>query len=947
MRPFLNKIVLISILFLVRTNASAQLQITETNNGVLLAQKLVGPGVTISNVTLTLSPTIIPTGIFINSGGTNIGIDSGVVITCGRAKTNFVSSQYGVDGNGTFTASSKLANSDLGLPGDLTLANALGVPFSQLHDAIALEFDFVPLGDSIKFNYIMSSEEYTVATVCIYPDAFGFFISGPGIIGSKNIALIPGTSTPVTITNVNNIIPAGCVNNRQYYIDNTSNTFFTHEGHTRIFTAISQVQPCETYHLKLVVSDLNDHLWDTGVFLEAGSLTSNAIGITNQTQTDPSGNSYLVEGCATGAFVIRRPRKDPTPLNVTLSYTGTATNGVDVQMLPTLVTIPANDSFVVVNVLPIVDGLPEGIEVLKIYALAGCAAGLPTDSTTIQLRDYDILSLTPDTAAICRNGSIQLIASTGYSIYQWDPDPTLSNTTIRNPVATPVNSNTTYICTATEGTCHAKDSVFIKLKELEFISKTDVNCKGGSTGNIKVAGGGEWNQPVEFSLDGSIWQADSNFYNLPVGVYWVKIRDAFCIDSIPVTVNQAFPDLIISNIAVSGVTCTGTGTDGVLTVSASGGSNPILYSVDGINFQVSNQFLLATGNYTVSIKDNNGCTNSQNATIPLDVLVTLDATADTSICEGTSYLIPVISNADTFSWTPSASLDNSSLKTPTASPVVTTMYYVIATTGICTKTDSIKITVKPAPVANAGADISVCFGKTYQLNGSGGISYHWSPSTYFITSPNIASPSANAKTNITYFLTVTNAAGCNSITPDAVDVKVISTVKIFAGNDTVAAINQPIQLKVIETSIAGVTQYSWSPGTFLNNAGIANPVAILPFDYRYIIKGITAEGCEGYDDILIKVYKGPEIYVPSGFTPNNDGLNDLLKAIPVGIKEFRYFRIYNRWGQMIFSTRNPSIGWDGKMNGTEQPSGTFVWMAEAIDYKGNLLNRKGVVTIVR
>jgi len=404
---------------------------------------------------------------------------------------------------------------------------------------------------------------------------------------------------------------------------------------------------------------------------------------------------------------------------------------------------------------------------------------------------------------------------------------------------------------------------------------------------------------------------------------------------------------LINNISITGVSCTGNGSDGILNINASGGSIPVLYSVDGINFQTSNLFNLPPGNYTVDLKDNNGCTNSQAATVPLDNIVTLDASADTTICEGTSYLIPASSNAATISWTPSASLDNSAIISPTASPVVTTIYHVIATTGICSRSDSIKININPAPVADAGTDISVCFGKIYQLNGSGGTSFHWFPSTYFTSSSNIASPTANAKKDITYFLNVTNSFGCNSIKPDAVDVKVIPTVKIFAGNDTIAAINQPIQLKVSETSNAGVTQWTWSPRTFLNNGGSATPVAILPYDFHYIVTGKTPEGCEGSDDILIKVYKGPEIYVPSGFTPNHDGLNDLLKAFPVGIKEFRYFRVFNRWGQMVFSTRDPSIGWDGKINGVEQPTGTFVWMAEALDYKGNLISRKGVVTIVR
>ena len=657
MRKSLTKIVFVVILFSTRTDLFSQLQITSANVPAQLAQKLVGPGVIISNISFTGD--LQMTGFFNNISGTNIGIDSGIVLTNGRAKSR--PGIIGMDGDGVTQAQNTLADNQWNLPGDADLAADIGFPVSELHDACVLEFDFVPLGDSIKFNYVFSSEEYP-DYVCLFNDAFAFFISGPGIAGLKNIALIPGTTDPVTINNINDQPPCTPSANvyPQYYVPNYTNVNFTHNGHTTILTALARVQPCETYHIKLVISDVSDAQFDSGVFLEAGSLTSNAIGMTNLTQTDPSGNSYLVEGCATGAFEIRRPRKEPSPLIVSLSYGGTATNGVDVQLLPSTVTIPANDSLVVVNVIPIIDGLPEGIEDLVVYALAGCAAGLPTDSTIIQIRDYDILSLTPDTAAICRNSSIQLIASTGYSIYQWDPDPTLSSTIIRDPIASPVNSGTTYICTAIEGTCNAKDSVFVKLKDLEFTSKQDVNCSGASTGNIKVTGGWEWTQPVEFSIDGVNWQPDSSFYNLPVGVYWVRIRDAVCTDSISVTINQAFPDLLISNIAITDVTCTGGGSDGVLNITATGGSNPVLYSVDGTNFQASNLFNLPVGIYPVTIKDNNGCTNSQSATITLNNIVTLDASGDTTICEGISYLIPASSNADAIAWTPSASLDNSS-----------------------------------------------------------------------------------------------------------------------------------------------------------------------------------------------------------------------------------------------------------------------------------------------
>lgn len=931
------------VLLLSGTMAKSQLTVTDGYTAQELAQRLVGGGVIISNASYTGNPAMA--GFFRNSGGTNINIDSGIVLTCGRAVSR--APYTGVSGNGVALAQNVLADNPWFLPGDADLANAINTPANQLFDACVLEFDFVVLGDSVKFNYVFSSEEYSPSTVCLYNDAFAFFISGPGIPGLKNIALVPNTNIPVSIFNVNDVPAGNCANNQIYYRDNGSNTFFTHNGHTTVLTAKERVQPCQTYHLKIVISDVGDNNWDSGVFLQAKSLSSNAVSINNLTQTDPaSGTSYLVEGCATGAFDVKRPFADPSPLVVNLSYAGTAINGTDVQLLPSSVIIPANQTSVRVNVNPIVDGLPEGIETIKIYALAGCAAVTPTDSALIQLRDYDILSITPDTAFICKTASVQLTASTGYSNYQWNTDPTLSSTIIRNPVATPVNSTTTYTCTATEGTCHARDSVFIKWKDIELLSKTNINCKAGSTGIIKVLAGYEWTAPLQFSLDGINWQADSIFTNLPTGNYWVKVKDAACIDSIQVSLVQAYPDLLIDNTTITDASCSGN-PDGQISVLVSGGNAPYQYSLDGTNFQPGNSFNLLQGNYTVTVKDNNGCVNTKPAIVALNNSVTVEAGNDTNICEGTSFTIPTVSNATSFAWTPASSLSDPTLKNPVATPPVTTKYYVTATTGICNKLDSVTVTVRPAPVADAGPDATYCFGKVFQLQGDGGASYQWSPSQYFVSSTTDQSPSVKATSNITYQLMVTDASGCVSLSSDAVNITVTPPVKIFAGNDTVAAINQPVQLQVRELGSSGVTQYTWSPANYLNNANSANPVAILPFDYRYVVTASTPDGCEGKDDIFIKVYKGPEIYVPSAFTPNGDGLNDWLIPVPVGIRDFHYFRVFNRWGQLVYATTTLNQGWDGKINGVQQPSGTFVWIAEAVDYKGNLVSRKGVLTIIR
>jgi gliding motility-associated-like protein len=941
MRYGRSAFILSLLLTLLTISGKAQLIITPHPNAQALAQRLVGDGVTISNVSFTGNQ--LMASFFLNRAGrTQIGIDSGIVLTSGSAKTT--GTGWGLDGNGSVPASAIEASSVWGLPGDADLGLAIGS--TNLKDACVLEFDFVPLGDSIKFNYVFSSEEYVPDYVCSFNDAFAFFISGPGITGLKNIALVPGTNIPVSIFNVNKVPGGACQNNGQYYVDNSSNTFFTHDGHTVVLSAKEKVQPCQTYHLKLVIADAGDAAVDSGVFLQARSLTSNTFGINNLTQTDASGNSYLVEGCITGAFNITRPRKDPFPLVINLSYGGTAINGTDVQPLPVNVVIPAFDSFVVVNVIPLIDNLPEGIETLKVYALAGCAAGTPTDSTYIQVRDYDILSLSPDTATICRSGSVQLNASAGYTVYQWMPDPTLSNTGIRDPVATPVNDASTYICTATVGSCNARDSVFVQLKKAHLLAKTDVNCRGAATGSIQVGTGAGWITPLEYSLDGISWQSSNNFTSLPAGNYSVKVRDANCTDSVAVIITQAFPDLLVNNTVITAASCSGN-PDGQITLTASGGKAPYTWSSDGIVFQPFPVFNLNQGSFTITVKDENGCLSTQTASIPLNNTVTIDAGTDTAICEGSSYTFAAVSNAGSFTWTPSATLSNAGILNPKASPADSTKYYITATTGICSRKDSITINVWPAPIPNAGADISDCYGKIIQLNGSGGVLYQWTPASYFTSAANLANPFLKATASTTYFLSVKDARGCPSLQDDDVRVNVTPAVRIFAGRDTVAAMNQPVQLKAVELSNAGVVRYNWASPQFLDNPAVAGPVATLPYDFRYTVTGTTADGCEGLDEILIKVYKGPEIYVPTGFSPDGNGLNDILKAFPVGIKEFHFFRVFNRWGQLVFQTKDPGRGWDGTINGTPQPIGSYVWMAEAIDYRGQLMSRKGTVTILR
>jgi gliding motility-associated-like protein len=194
-----------------------------------------------------------------------------------------------------------------------------------------------------------------------------------------------------------------------------------------------------------------------------------------------------------------------------------------------------------------------------------------------------------------------------------------------------------------------------------------------------------------------------------------------------------------------------------------------------------------------------------------------------------------------------------------------------------------------------------------------------------------------------YVVSVKDNLGCPKAVKDTVFIKVYPKVVANAGMDTSIVIYQPLQLNG-----TGGSHYLWTPSTGLNDANIANPVAILKESQKYVLTASNDANCKATDTINITVYKVKAgIYVPNAFTPNGDGLNDVLRAIPLGIKTFIGFNIYDRFGHIVFSTKDPSRGWDGTFKGKALDGDIFVWTVEAIDFENNKLNQKGSVMLVR
>ncbi len=296
---------------------------------------------------------------------------------------------------------------------------------------------------------------------------------------------------------------------------------------------------------------------------------------------------------------------------------------------------------------------------------------------------------------------------------------------------------------------------------------------------------------------------------------------------------------------------------------------------------------------------------------------------------------------------------------------ISTQYRVIVKSGVCepdtSSTAKIIIYFAKYPQATVyPLDTTICYGTVASLiaNVNIGSNYSWS-NRNSLYDPGDGSISylpytinasvAPSKTGF-YILSVSNT-GCPVLLADTIRINVIPQIIVHAGRDTSVIANQPLQLQASLNDTTGVYNWLWSPATGLNNPQVANPVATLSGSIdsiRYIARATNTNGCYGEDDIVVHIFKtGPEIFVPSAFTPNGDGKNDILKPIPVGITKLDFFRVYNRWGQLIYSTSIIGNGWDGTLNGTQQPSGAYVYVVQGTDYKTNIIFRKGTVVLIR
>ena len=352
-----------------------------------------------------------------------------------------------------------------------------------------------------------------------------------------------------------------------------------------------------------------------------------------------------------------------------------------------------------------------------------------------------------------------------------------------------------------------------------------------------------------------------------------------------------------------------------------------------------------TTKYYVTYSDLFGCTNNDSVLVEVTDSVFVNAGNDSTICLTDRVQLFAQSNGLYYSWTPAISLNNPALSNPSALPTQQTTTYTVkaSISDNCFSTDQITIRTVPYPRPNVSDDTTICFGENARLTASGGSSYQWSPSV-FLNADNIASPTViRPTTDIMYIVSITDTLGCPKPSFDTSIVYVVNIIPNAGPRDTAVVIGQPLQLNA-----TGGSSYLWTPPTWLTNPNLSDPVSLPLDNIQYIVKVMDGPGCFAYDTINVSLYRFEAgIQIPTAFTPNGDGLNDEFKPIPIGMLNIESFRVYNRWGQLLFSTSDIGRGWDGTFLGDPQSTDNYVWYVEGLTYDKKRIIRKGNVLLIR
>ena len=497
-----------------------------------------------------------------------------------------------------------------------------------------------------------------------------------------------------------------------------------------------------------------------------------------------------------------------------------------------------------------------------------------------------------------------------------------------------------------------------------------------------------WTVPPNWSISSG---ADSNIVQVMVGTDpgTVTVHEQNSCANLQATMNVQTVQPTVAG-AVSGGTevCTGMNTVTLTTAGNRGSvigwlgtSGGVTTPLNDTTSQYTAQNLTATTFYQALIQNGESCaidTTSGSTVLvdPRSVGGTLNP-ATMQFCEGQNKDALLVlqgevgnpvnwySSTDGINWTGFVPVDTST-EYEVAGLTISTDFRVIVKSGVCPQDTSAIAAISyvnvPFPQATYHpADTLICYNTSAYLNAviTIGTNYAWS-NTGTLTGegndqisslPYTINPVATPKTTTNYVLSVENA-GCPNLLVDTFEVRVLPPIIVNAGNDTSVVVGEPLQLNATsnDTTTPGGDSFTWTPDLGLNNPDIYDPIGVYSAEtdsVRYIVTATSGYGCIGTGTVTVRVFKTPpDIFVPNAFTPGGP-TNDLFRPIPVGISKLEFFRVYNRWGQLVYFTTRIGDGWDGRVDGRLQDSGTYVWMVEGTTYTGHLVAHKGTMILVR
>jgi gliding motility-associated-like protein len=266
-------------------------------------------------------------------------------------------------------------------------------------------------------------------------------------------------------------------------------------------------------------------------------------------------------------------------------------------------------------------------------------------------------------------------------------------------------------------------------------------------------------------------------------------------------------------------------------------------------------------------------------------------------------------------------------------------YYVLVSSAAnCTHLDSVIAAVNPAPVATSSVDeVTLCEGKSVQLTGGGGGTYLWSPSIG-LSASSIDNPVASPSDTTVYSLVVTNGFNCTDTA--------FSTINVIKSPTVDAGTNKSIikgnSVLLTATATGQNVDYTWTPSVFIDNIHILQPTVNPPRDTVYVLTATSRDGCgSATDSVHVLVFK--DIFVPTAFSPDGNGLNDTWSIPALAAYPEYEISVFNRYGNLIFFRKNNNQPWDGTIKGVKAPSGIYVYMIKV--KQGNMI--KGTLALIR